>query len=658
MSIITIHNIEKNYGSLRVFSGLSLSISKGQRWGLIGPNGCGKTTLLKMIAGLETPDKGQITFGQNPKLSYLPQETVNLPENKTVFEVAAEGLKQIQGLRTRFENLTREFATYPSGIPKQKMTEYEYLRHQLEQFSGWNPEGLVRSALEGVGLGEDLFSLPVHALSGGQRSRLMLARTLAEPSDVLLLDEPSNHLDLQGIEWLESFLKTFKGTLVLISHDRYLLDRIVDRVAEIENFSAVVYKGNYSSFVEQKHLRRLTSQRQLQQRKEFLSRTLDFIARNKDQEGMRKTARGRKTRLKRLLKENPDFLSETPQARSIHIRFENSVSKSEKLLAARSLSKQYSGKILFRNVHFELSRRKRIAITGPNGSGKTTLIRILLGHTQPDEGVVYRGPQIRIGYLDQYAQTLSEEKTVLEEAASARPDLTPEQLRKKLAAFHFRDRQVFQKVGSLSGGQRSRLMLVKMVLIEPDVLVLDEPTNHLDIDSCEALEEALDSYEGAVVAVSHDRYFIDRLFDSMLILGMDKKGKPSPSEHAWFEHLEGDDGVFTQWLQSLQPLVEPAKSASCADLKENKKIKKLPPASAPTPPEIRPFNAWKIEEIEEKILELEEQIENLSLEFGNEETYRKEGALEKLQDILDTKKAELELLYRAYKWRTTRQTPS
>lgn len=657
MSIISLQDIEKSFGSLLVFHKLSVSFHKGERIGLVGPNGCGKTTLLKLIIGAEAPDKGTIYIQKNLKIAYLPQEPLFSAESnyQTVFDAAAEGLAEIRSLTQQIEDVVCRLETEERSILRQRLSEYERIYHLLDQKRGWNTDIAVKSVLNGLGLEADTHFRLVSTLSGGQVSRLMLARTLIQPSDVLLLDEPTNHLDLQGIEWLEAFLKNYKGTILLISHDRYFLDQLTDHIIEIEGGQAVCYKGNYTSFLEQKKLRRLSEERILRRRKEFIAKTIDFIARNKDQEGMRRTARGRKTRLRRLLHNNSEFLKALPEEEHIFFRFETHSGKSEKLISGTSLSKQYGTNVLFQELNVELNRGGRVVVVGPNGSGKTTLLKILLGLDNPDTGTVQRRDNLRVGYLDQHAHTLSEGKTVLEEAASVRPDLTQDELRSRLAAFLFRGEQVFQKTETLSGGQKSRLMLAKLVLAEPEVLILDEPTNHLDIESCRVLEEALELYEGAVLAVSHDRYFIDSLFEKMLILGKDKSGRKNPSSHTWYQKLSDEKGIFTQWTELIASQHEKTAAEKKGANKKQTPAKSSAIAST-TPPELRPFNAWKIETIEERILSLEEEIELLSLEYGKEETYRNKDSLKILQENLDKKRSELALLYRAYDWRTSKKT--
>ena len=660
MSIISFSNITKTFGQVRVFDGLTISFHPGQKVGLIGPNGSGKTTLFRMILGLEKPDTGAISVQKDLRIGYLPQEP-DFEPGKTVFEIMHEGLRDLMEKQDRLERISSELGTLGGQALKQTMADYDRLARELELEGGWSAEARIRSVLTGLGLAEELHHMPVSTLSGGQLSRLGLARVLLRETDLLLLDEPTNHLDLQAICWLETFLRNYVGAVLLISHDRFLLDQLAERIVEIEGRKAVSYTGNYSQFVELKQQNQLHQERQLTQRQEFVRRTLDFIARNKDrwnafehelarnkdQEGMRKTARGRKKRLERLLSEQPDFLEQAEGKQTISIRFSGSVSRSEKIVRAEGVSKSFGDLTLFRGLSLDLPRGGRLAITGPNGTGKSTLLKILVGQLAQDEGTVERGENLSFGYLDQQALTLDQEKTVLEEVTGVRPDLTPEALRNRLAGFLFRGDQVFQKVQTLSGGQRNRLMLCKLVLSEPDVLILDEPTNHLDIDSCELFEEALLEYGGSVIAVSHDRYFIDRVFDELLLIGLNSAGQRCMGSIDWVRKMEGDEGVFSSWNEQSRQAAAELSGTRLKD-KEAAASKK---ETVKTPPELRRFNKLSIDELENAILCLEEEIGRLVEDFGQEKIYKNPDELKDLQDRVSTKKEDLSLLYRAYERR-------
>ncbi len=366
---------------------------------------------------------------------------------------------------------------------------------------------------------------------------------------------------------------------------------------------------------------------------------------------MRKTARGRKTRLRRLLSEQPDFLEKAASKQTLSFRFSGEVSRSEKIIAANHLSKGFGDLVLFKDLSFTLPRGGRLAITGPNGSGKSTLLKILMGEISADDGWAEKGEHLVYGYLDQQAQTLHPEKTVLEEASVVRPEMTPEELRSKLAAFLFRGDQVFQKTETLSGGQRNRLMLCKIVLSSPDVLILDEPTNHLDIESCETFENALEEYEGSVIAVSHDRYFIDHIFDELLILGLNEEGQKCIGLSGWVQRISDDRGVFSQWNDKIAARTEELKKIDTSGpIPASKSVSNKKPA-VKVPPELRPFNALSIEDLESRILLLEEEVSVLTEQYGQEQVYKNPALFKELQDKLDTKQAELLIIYRAYEWR-------
>jgi ATP-binding cassette subfamily F protein 3 len=650
MSIIAFSNITKTYGPVRVFDGLTISFHPGQKVGLIGQNGSGKTTLFRMILGTEVPDTGSISTQKDLKIGYLPQEP-DFHDQKTVFEIMHEGLQDLSEKQCRLEALSVKLGTLGGSALHHTMKEYDRLAHEIELEGGWSVEARIRSVLMGLGLHEELHQASVGTLSGGQLSRLGLARVLLRQTDLLLLDEPTNHLDLQAICWMETYLRNYPGAVILVSHDRFLLDQLAERIVEIEDRGAVSYKGNYSQHLQLKQQHLLHRNRQYQQRKEFVENTLDFIARNKDQEGMRKTARGRKTRLRRLLAEQPDFLEKAGTKKTLSFQFEGEVSRSEKIISAEQLMKGFGDLLLFKDLTFTLPRGGRLAITGPNGSGKSTLLKVLLGDMLADSGVVEKGEHLVYGYLDQQAQTLCQEKTVLEEAASVRPDLTPEELRSKLAVFLFRGDQVFQKTETLSGGQRNRLMLCKIVLSNPDVLILDEPTNHLDIESCETFEDALEEYEGSVIAVSHDRYFIDRLFDELLILGLSKEGQRCIGHSEWTRKIGDDKGVYSLWNEQAIHQAEEEKKSKLSLSRNPPKADRGKKQTIKMPPEIRPFNSLSTEDLETGIIRLEEEISNLTEQYGQEQIYKNPSLLKELRDKLDTKRGELGLLYRAYEWR-------
>jgi len=470
-------------------------------------------------------------------------------------------------------------------------------------------------------------------------------------TDLLLLDEPTNHLDLQATEWLERYLTSYNGAAVLISHDRYLLDRIACKIIEVENRRARVWNGNYDNYVQTKKTLRLQQQREHARRVEMVERTLDFIARNKDQEGMRGTARGRKTRLNRLLKDHPDFLDKPTETRTISFSFGKTDHTSDLVLRCEGLSKSFGDLTLFEDLTFDVLRGERIGITGPNGTGKSTFLRLALGQLEPSEGTIRLGRNIRVGYLDQHGEILDPAKSVLDEAAQANPQLSSEQVRNRLGAFLFTGDDVFKLCADLSGGQRNRLMLCRLVLAEPDLLVMDEPTNHLDIDSRETFEAALKDYTGTMIVVSHDRYFLDRVVDKLLVAGTDALGNRCLGKTE-FVMQKPAYSHYISLIRERQEAEQQKQESQTAERKRpagrRRTDEKL---RTGTPEELKRFNKYSVEQIEEMILTLEQELDDMKERFGDAEVYKNPDVLADLQRCFDEKNAELALLYRAYERR-------
>jgi len=647
MALAVFHEVHKAFGPEIVFSDLNLHFYAGQKVGLIGPNGCGKTTLFRMILGKETPDMGRLVCAGDLKIGYLSQEP-SFDGQKTVLEEMHDGMAELLAMLRRIEHLADRMA-HPEGKEISAiMNEYDRLCHSFEINGGYSYEARIKSTLAGLGFGPELYNTKTSALSGGQVSRLGLAKVLVRNTNLLLLDEPTNHLDLQATSWLEAFLRAYEGAVILISHDRYLLDRVAEKIVEIDHKSARVWKGNYSQYQATKEAVSLTQEREYEKRAEMVERTLDFIARNKDQEGMRKTARGRKTRLNRLLKENPDFLKKDTAKKTIHFSFADSQIKSDMVLRVEQAGKQFGELILFENLSLELTSGQRLGITGPNGTGKTTLLRLILGELTPDKGVIRLGPSIKVGYLDQQAMSLNTENTVLEEARTARPELLPEAIRSRLGAFLFSGDDVFKRVGDLSGGQQSRLMLCKLVLSGPDLLVLDEPTNYLDIASRELLEEALQDFNGTILTVSHDRYFLDRIADRLLVMGVQPNGNKQLGSVEFISTVYPEsDGIYSTYAQ----LLEQRKAAEHAKINTKKSAAKPERSKNAAPEHLKSFNKYSLEQIEQTIAQLEEKQETLNSRFGEDEVYQNPNRLAQLQKELETLKKELELWYQAWEYR-------
>ena len=650
MAIITLREIHKAFGPEVVFDRLGLQLYAGEKVGMVGPNGSGKSTILKLIVGQTEPDMGHITKRKGLRIGYLPQEPTFNGE-RTVLEEMHANVEDILRLQQAIHTVSHEMESLKGPALDAKMKQYDRLCHDFELAGGYHYETRIRMTLAALGFERELFQAKTSALSGGQLSRLGLAQVLMLQTDLLLLDEPTNHLDLQATEWLEKFLTHYNGAAVIISHDRYLLDQIACKIIEVENQRARVWTGNYDNYVQTQKTVRLQQEREHARRVEMVERTRDFIARNKDQEGMRGTARGRKTRLNRLLKDNPDFLDKPTETQTISFSFGQTNHTGDLVLRCEELSKSFDDLILFEDLTFDVLRGERLGITGPNGTGKSTLLRLALDQIEPSEGNIRLGRNIRVGYLDQHGDILDPAKSVLDEAAQANPGLSSEQVRNRLGAFLFTGDDVFKLCADLSGGQRNRLMLCRLVLAEPDLLVMDEPTNHLDIASRETFEAALNDYAGTIIVVSHDRYFLDRIVDKLLVVGTDALGnrrlgktefvmqKPAYSHYVSLIHER--QGAELQKQESQDN--ERKRSAGRRRTGDKPRTR--------MPEELKRFNKYSVEQIEEMILTLEQKLDDMKERFGDAEVYKNPEILAELQRSFGEKNAELDLLYRAYERR-------
>jgi ATP-binding cassette subfamily F protein 3 len=629
-----------------VLDSVGFDLQAGEKAAIVGANGSGKTTLFKIILGLERPDYGHVSLSSGLDVGYLPQEA-RLDEDLTVWEHLHIEVEHIKRMQEKLQELRERIETADEAEQRKLMKSYDNLEKKFESAGGYDYERRIKTSLLSLGVDQELWGSRPGELSGGQRCRVSLAKVLVQPCDLLLLDEPTNHLDLSAVEWLERFLISYKGAMMLISHDRYLLDRVAGTVLELRIGRCRGYTGNYSQFVKQRAVERVTEERELAKRKEMVAETKDFVARNKDQEGMRGTARGRKKRLEKLLKDNPDYLESERRERKIEFKFSEDTAESEMVLQVTNLQKSFGDLSLFDKLSFEVTRGDRLAITGPNGTGKSTLLKIIYGMVEPTEGKVKVGQKLAIGYLDQHGRELECGKTVADVATDARQGKDVQYVRDLLAAFEFRGQDVHKKVSQLSGGQRNRLALCRQVLLEPDLLLLDEPTNHLDIDSTESLENALIEYKGTIVFISHDRYFIDRVGRRLMTVGMDRKGRKAMGN----VHLyESGSKVYSAMLERAAEALEDSNKN-----KTKKKIKeKNNKTEYKTPVELRKYNKFKIEEIEEMILEAEIKIEKMHEDFGKAEIYQDPQRYEELTLEFEKAKRTRSELYRAYELRKNR----
>jgi len=533
MALARLTDIKLSLGGTQVLDGVSLGVEPGDRIGLIGVNGCGKTTLLRVIAGAIEPASGRVERGRRLRIGFMEQEPELSPQDNA-HGAALAAFADLTELEQHMREVEHEIASSEGARRTNRLKRLGQLQTRFEHAGGYERENRAAASLMGLGFSREEFTRPVSVLSGGERSRLALARLLLRESDLLLLDEPTNHLDINGIEWLEDFLsKKYRGAVVLVSHDRTFLDRTVGRIVELDRGRLTAYRGNYSKFVELENLKRLEQQRRYDEQQEFIHKEEEFIRRyHAAQRG--REARGRRKRLDRL-----ERIEAPTRDKKISVSFDPIKESGEVCMRVESVSKSYGARLLFDGLEFEIYRGERVGIVGPNGSGKTTLLRILLGLEEPNGGSCRRGHNVLFGYLEQHPADLASDRTVLDEVWERNRKLDEVEVRYILGRFLFSgDEAVLKKTRDLSGGERTRLALARLMVERPNFLMLDEPTNHLDIPSRIALEAALLAYTGTLVVVSHDRYFLNRVARKLIVL--EGGGRVIPGNYEHYEYLKAE----------------------------------------------------------------------------------------------------------------------
>ena len=511
-------DIKKSYGIETIIENISFTVQDNDKIGVVGVNGAGKSTLFKIITGVLEKDEGDIFLGKNIRLGYMSQDfefqsdNTILEEMLTVFQHLIDMEREIHQLELK---ISEQGNATSDPLLEQLLKSYSNLQEQYKQKRGFEYQSLVRGVLKGLGFGQEDYDKKVTILSGGQKTRIALGKILLQDFDVLLLDEPTNYLDIQSVEWLEGFLKGLRGAVMIISHDRYFLDMITTKTFEVENKSLTEYNGSYSKYVELKRLRQEELLKDYEQQQKEVERQKAIIDRFRqyNREKSIKQAESREKALERMeLMEKP--LS-TPKG--VKFTFEPRVKSGNDVLFINNASKAYD-KLLFENASFEIKRGEKVALLGPNGIGKTTLLKMIMGILKTDDGSIRFGTNVNIGYYDQEQENLNHDKLVIDEIWDEHPTLNQTDLRTKLAAFLFQGEDVFKEIYKLSGGERSRISLLKLMLSKSNFLLMDEPTNHLDIVSKQVLEEALSGYNGTVLFISHDRYFINKVADKIIEL--------------------------------------------------------------------------------------------------------------------------------------------
>ena len=513
--ILQVNNISKAFGEEVVLSNVSFHMNEHDKVALIGRNGAGKTTLLRIILGELSADEGEVTIAKTTTIGYLSQHQ-DLSGNRTIYEEVLSAKEHLVEIETRLREIEEEMKHLSGAELDDKYKEYERLNHTFEQENGYALRSEVTGIIKGLGFTEEEFNKPVSVLSGGQKTRVALGKLLLSSPELIILDEPTNHLDMASIAWLENYLALYKGSVLIVSHDRYFLNRIVNRVVEIEFGRSMMYEGNYDAFYEKKAQAREAQRRQYLNQQAYIKHQEEVIARLRSF-NREKSIKRAESRVKMLEKiERVEKPQEEEQGMRIHLV--PCVESGKDVLTVTGLSKSFPGNPLFHDISFLIKKGERVALLGENGTGKTTMLKIIRGLMPADSGTIREGAKVYIGYYDQEQQNFNENNTVFEEISDDHPAMTNTEIRNTLASFLFTGDDVFKPIPTLSGGERGRLSLVKLMLSEANFLLLDEPTNHLDITSKEILEDALNGYEGTVFYVSHDRYFVNKTATRILDL--------------------------------------------------------------------------------------------------------------------------------------------
>ncbi len=517
MSAVSVQGLIKYFGERLLFSDVTFDVGEQDRVGFIGGNGCGKTTLFRMLIGQEAVDGGAIVRSKETRIGYMEQHTCS-DAARTLYDEVESIFAPVMEIEKQLLEVNRRLADGETSDAL--LTKQHTLREQFENIGGLYYKNRVRATLLGLGFSVAALSQTVGSLSGGQRSKAAMAKLLLSDANLLLLDEPTNHLDIASVEWLEEFLRGYHGAAIIISHDRYFLDRVTERTIELANGRLYKSNGSYTAHKEQRERDREIEEKHYKTAMQEIHRIEENIALLKqwNREKSIRTAESKEKAVERLRAQLV-----TPESEQATIRFDFSAAEvgGNEVLNAGELAMSFGDNHLFKNVDFQLRRGERVFLLGPNGCGKTTLLKILNGQLEPDDGFIRLGAKVTVGYYDQVQANLDQTKTAVEELSDAYPKMDGTALRSALAAFLFRGDDVFKPISALSGGEKARLLLLKLMLARHNLLLLDEPTNHLDITSREALEQALDGYTGTVLIVSHDRYFINRMADRILRLTHD-----------------------------------------------------------------------------------------------------------------------------------------
>jgi len=628
MIAINCERLTKSFGINIILNQITFSVNYRERMGIVGLNGAGKSTLFKIIMNHTSPDSGNVYIANNMTVGYLPQTTV-LESERTIWDEMLQVFSSVIEMEKELRNMEAKMASYDTMDEKQYqklLNDYSTLQDKFEKSNGYGYESQIRGVLSGLGFMQKEYDQPIYQLSGGQKTRIALGKILLEKPDILLLDEPTNHLDLEATQWLEEYLSEYPGTILMISHDRYFLDKLCDSILELENGNARYFKGNYSEYKRKKQELDDQHQKKYELQQKEIARQQEIIQRYRsfNREKSIRAAESRQKALDKMEKIEKLYIPE-----NIRLSFQIQKQSGQDVLTVDNVSKSFDNTLLFENMSFSLRRGDRVAIIGPNGCGKSTLLKIILGYMEPSSGNIQLGAGVDIGYYDQELTSLHKENTVIDEVWNAFPNLTELEIRNALAAFLFKGDDVYKTISSLSGGEKSRVMFTKLMLAKNNFLVLDEPTNHLDMPSREQLEDALSDYTGTILVVSHDRYFLNKIVDRVLVM----------KAHGMEEYL-GNYNDYIEKKKALDALKEIP-----VDLGMTKTAIKEERRRQREEQELKRQKRKEIEDIENCIIELEEKMKSLEIQMCDPVLYNDVETMLKVQKEYKETKEHLDIVY-------------
>lgn len=625
MSLISVQNLSISFGEKSVFENISFQVEEREKVGFVGVNGAGKTTLFKIITGDYTDYTGNCFLGKNVRIGYMEQHACS-DSGVSVYEELLNVFENLIAMEEEIEEISLNIENGVGDL-KELIARQSFLNDEFNRLGGLTYKSRTRSALMGLGFSEDAFSMPTHKLSGGQRSKLVLAKLLLSECDFLLLDEPTNHLDIDSIEWLEGFLRDFRGAVLIVSHDRFFLDKITGKTMELRDGKITVYSGNYSQFLEKKEKLQQDIEEKYEEDLKEIGRIEAIVAQQR-QWNREKNIKTAESKLKQIERIKAQMVLPERHLEKIKFNFTPKCISSNDVLFCSELEKSFGDKKIFSNISFEIHRGEKVFLLGPNGCGKTTLFKIIMNDFSADFGKVTFGQSVQTGYFDQVQEKLDRSKTAIEEIWTQFPYMTQTQIRNALAVFLFKGDDVFKKIEMLSGGERARIALLKLMLGGFNFLLLDEPTNHLDTFSREELENTLKEYEGTMIIVSHDRYFINKLADRILYMTQDG--------------IQEYIGGYDAFLEKYEPVGKIQKSAAAekppaSDYKLRKEIQSS----------IRKAKT-KISRLEEEIAVTEEEIAACEISLTEESVSSDYDALLERTERLHALKCKIESLYESW----------